>query len=46
MDLSGGSVALGDDITLTCAVTGAIKADLVFWTKDGELMFNDKRFIL
>jgi len=42
VDLSVETVALEADVTLTCSVTGAIKADLVFWTKDGELMFNDK----
>ena len=44
--MSNEAASLGDDVTLTCTVTGVIKADLVVWTKDGELVFNDKRCLL
>ena len=44
VEMSSKSVALGEDVTLTCTVTGAIKADMVFWTLNGELILNDKRF--
>ena len=44
VEVANEPVALGDDAILTCKVSGPIEADFVFWTKNGEPVFNDKRY--
>ncbi|KAL5252519.1 hypothetical protein ACHWQZ_G015335 [Mnemiopsis leidyi] len=42
VEMSDEAASLGDDVTLTCTVSGVMKADLIVWTRNGELIFNDK----